>query len=116
MVWYLTLCGASADTLLGARALRRTVCQRHRNPSEARRSWIPRTIRFDTRLLIDIFYEPDVAGKQHKFLGSLDEGAHLHACPLIEDRTRETFWKALNDVWFTYLGPPELSSSIKTAV
>ena len=84
LVRYLTLCGASADTLLGARALRCTICQRHKKPTEARSSRIPRTMRFNARLLIDILYDADCAGKMHLFMGILDEGTHLHVCPLVK--------------------------------
>ena len=35
-------------------------------------------MRFNTRLLIDVFYKLDAAGKMHMFMRILDEGTHLH--------------------------------------
>ena len=107
LVRYLTLCGASADTLLGARALRCTISQKHKKPTEARPSRIPRTMRFNARLLIDIFYEPDYAGKMHLFMGILDEGPHLHVCPPVKARDQAAPWDPLFESWFTPFGPPE---------
>ena len=52
-------------------------------------------MRFNARILIDIFYEPDCAGKMHLFMGILDEGTHLHVCPLVKARDQATLWEAL---------------------
>ena len=85
LVRYLAICGASSETLMGARGLRCTVCMRNRKPAEARPSRLPRTARFGSRLMIDIFYEPDCTGTEFMFQGELDEGTHLHVAPLVEN-------------------------------
>ena len=64
-------------------------------------------MRFNARLLIDIFYEPDCSGQMHLFMGILDEGTHLHVCPLVKARDQATLWDALLESWFTPFGPPE---------
>ena len=64
-------------------------------------------MRFNARLLIDIFYEADCAGKMHLLMGILDEGTHLHVCPLVKARDQATLWDALLESWFTPFGPPE---------
>ena len=84
-----------------------TVCMRNRKPGEARPSKLPRTARFGSRLMIDIFYEPDCTGREYMFQGETDEGTHLHVASLVEDRSPATLWAALRDSWFSPFGSPD---------
>ena len=55
-------------------------------------------MRFNQRLLRDVFSETDITVKEEIFLGCMDEGTHLNVTLLLVDRKPDIFWETMRVV------------------
>ena len=107
LVRQLAQVSASQQALIGAKALRCTVCKQMQNikPSPASRVAAGRS--FNEQVAMDFIYIHDIVGETHTILSIIDDASHYHVLQRLPDRSTEQVIKALVHGWFRFFGPPE---------
>ena len=99
--------GASPTALIGARALRCSVCIRTQLPREPRAVKLKRARRFNDRLFMDIIYVADVTQHMWQYVSLVDDASVLHCAGRISDRTPNGILDVVVALWFRTFGPPD---------
>ena len=99
--------GASPTVLIGARALRCSVCIRIQLPREPRAVKLKRGRRFNGRLFMDIIYVADVTQHMWQYVSLVDDASVLHCAGRIPDRTPNGILEVVIALWFRTFGPPD---------
>ena len=107
LVRQLAQVSASQQALIGAKALRCTVCKQMQNikPSPASRVAAGRS--FNEQVAMDFIYIHDIVGETHTILSIVDDASHYHVLQRLPDGSTEQVIKALVHGWFRFFGPPE---------
>ena len=99
---------ASPVALMGARALKRAVCERLRPPKQPRPSKsFPMTKRFNERLMSDLVFVKDMAGETFGFLNQVDDTTTYQVLSLLPSRESSQIIEVMAKGWFKFFGFPE---------
>ena len=92
---------ASPVALMGARALKRAVCERLRPPKQPRPSKsFPMTKRFNERLMLDLVFVKDMAGETFGFLNQVDDTTTYQVLSLLPSRESSQIIEVMAKGWF----------------
>ena len=107
LVRQLAQVSASQQALIGAKALRCTVCKQMRSikPSPPSRMSAGRS--FNEQVVMDLIYIHDIAGETHTILSIVDDASHYHVLQRLDNRSAENVISSLIKGWFRFFGPPE---------
>ena len=83
-------------------------CERTRDPFRPNLGAAPTTgfYQFADIIQIDIVYIRDITGRNHMFLGAIDETTHLHSLMILISRQPDEVSKALQLGWIRNFGAP----------
>ena len=98
---------ASQQALIGAKALRCTVCKQMQNIKPSAPSRLPAGRSFNEQVAMDFIYIHDIAGETHTILSIVDDASHYHVLQSMAGRTTEHVVRALVNGWFRFFGPLE---------
>ena len=107
LVRQLAQVNASQQALIGAKALRCTVCKQMQNIKPSAPSRLPAGRSFNEQVAMDFIYIHDIAGETHTILSIVDDASHYHVLQRMAGRTTEHVVSALVNGWFRFFGPPE---------
>ena len=107
LVRQLAQVSASQQALIGAKALRCTVCKQMQNIKPSAPSRMSAGRSFNEQVAMDFIYIHDVAGETHTILSIVDDASHYHVLQRMAGRTTEHVISALVNGWFRFFGPPE---------
>jgi hypothetical protein len=98
---------ASLRTLVGAKGLRCSVCERNVKPKQPRPTAMPTIGRFNSTVQGDIFYVHLVTAAEVGVYGNICCSTLLHKADVSVNDTAVELFNSLNRSWLAPFGPPD---------
>ena len=107
LIRHLAHAGASDAALRAAKHLQCEVCRRVQPPRQPRpaKPYVP--ARFNQKLVMDVVFLKDIAGKVHGYLNLVDDATCYQVLNYMQNRSEEEAIKLFVNGWMTFFGPPD---------